>query len=65
MQTAIRHRTFAPLKSPAPASRQIRSGGFTLGPGGAQASPKSWLGPKFSRILDTLWSIGSQKNYKI
>ena len=24
--------------------------------------PKSWLGPQFSRTLDTLWSIDSQKN---
>ena len=36
------------------------SGGSTLG-AGAQA-PKSWLGPKFSRILYTLWSIDSQQN---
>ena len=36
------------------------SGGSALGPG-AQA-PKLWLGTKFSRTLDTLWSIGSQKN---
>ena len=31
-----------------------------LGEGGTGPF-KSWLGPKFSRILDTLWSIDSQK----
>jgi len=36
------------------------SGDSTPRPGGAQA-PKSWIGPKFSRTLDTLWSIDSQK----
>jgi len=37
-------------------------GGSTLGSGGgAQPPPKSWLGPKFSRTLDTLWSVDSKK----
>ena len=42
----------------------LSSGGSTLGPRGAQPPPppKSWLDPKFSRTLDTLWSIDSQKN---
>ena len=26
-----------------------------------QPAPKLWLGPKFCRTLDTLWSIDSQK----
>jgi len=30
------------------------SGGSTLGRGGGAQAPKSWLGPKFSRTLDTL-----------
>ena len=37
------------------------SDGSTLGPGKAQA-PKSWLTPKFSRTVDTLWSSDSQQN---
>jgi len=33
-----------------------------LGPGrGRGTAPKSWLGPKFSRTLDTLWPIYSQR----
>ena len=38
------------------------SGGSTLGPGGGTSPSKSWLAPqqKFSRTLDTLWSIASQ-----
>ena len=47
---------------------QEYSGGFTLGPGGtgplkSRSAPKLWLGHIFSRTLDTLWSIDSQKNY--
>jgi len=43
-----------------------RSGGSTLGQGGGHSPPpKSWLGPKFSRTLETLWSIGCQNNQYI
>jgi len=38
---------------------EMLSGSSTLGPGGYRP-PKSWLGPKFSRTVDTLWSIDSQ-----
>jgi len=36
------------------------SGGSTLGPG-AQAPPNRGYAPKFSRTVDTVWSIDSQK----
>ena len=39
--------------------RPACSGSSTLEPGGGH---KSWLGPRFSRTLDTLWSVESQKN---
>jgi len=44
----------------------LHSGRSTLAPGGAQALQivAIGLGPdKFSRTLDTLWSIESQKNW--
>ena len=28
----------------------------------APQAPKSWLAPKFSRTIDSLWSLASQKN---
>jgi len=34
---------------------------FHAGAGDGGTGPKSWLDPKFSRTLDTLWSIDSQK----
>jgi len=42
----------------------LHSGRSTLAPGGAQALQIVAIGPdKFSRTLDTLWSIESQKNW--
>ena len=52
---------------------RVSCGGSTLGPGGGAQAPqivatppdlaaplqKLWLGPKFSRTVDTLWSIDS------
>ena len=43
-----------------------RSGGSALGQGGGTALPpnRGWA-PKFSRTLETLWSIGCQNNQYI
>jgi len=43
-------------------SAPVSASQLVLAVAGGTDPSKSWLGPLFSRTLDTLWSVDSQKN---